>query len=123
MMKKLLAFFTEALLACPVYPLELHQRELLKGPSMTMANSSQNQWAGRTTLASGQATVTVSTIQVQSDCLIFATPMHVTAQNSGFGGGVCVRSISEGNSFVLGWTDAVGRAFDATIMWEMRRTR
>lgn len=67
---KVLAFYTKAALACPIYPLEILLRPLLKGPSVTLANSGPNQFAGRTTLASGSATVTVSTFQVQSDSLL-----------------------------------------------------
>lgn len=51
-------------------PAELIRRGLLRGPLITMASSSPNQWAGRTTLSSGSATVTVSTFQVNSDSLI-----------------------------------------------------
>lgn len=52
-------------------PLEALARGFMRGPILTKANSSPNQWAGQTTLSSGSATVTVSTFQVNSDSLIF----------------------------------------------------
>lgn len=36
-------------------------------------NSASDQWAGRSTIASGDTTVTVSTTNVKSDSLVFAT--------------------------------------------------
>ena len=54
-----------------VFPLETFKRALDQGPTATKANSSPNQWAGRTTLSSGSATVTVSTFQVTSDAVIW----------------------------------------------------
>lgn len=46
-------------------------RGMLRGPLTTKAGSASNQWAGRTaSVASGTATVTVSTTSVKSDSLI-----------------------------------------------------
>ena len=72
--KWLLSLFTlysELTLGCQIYPLELVQRALLRGPMVTKITSGPSQWAGRTTLASGSATVTVSTRTVNSDSLLF----------------------------------------------------
>ena len=63
----LLAVYAEVALGCPIYPLELIQRALLRGPLVTNINSSPNQWSGRTTINSGSATSTVSTFSVNSD--------------------------------------------------------
>ena len=43
---------------------------LLKGPMMTSVESGPRQFAGRTTLNSGSATITVSTQAIQSDSLV-----------------------------------------------------
>ena len=67
----LFALYTEVVLGCRIYPLEILHRALMRGPLMTNINSSPNQWSGRTTLASGSATVTVSTQTVNSDSLLF----------------------------------------------------
>lgn len=53
-----------------VYPLEQMRRAFLRGPLLTKANSASTQWAGRTTLQSGSATVVVSSTIVKSDSLI-----------------------------------------------------
>lgn len=65
----LLTLYTEATLGCQIYPLELVQRALLRGPLITKINSSPNQWAGRTTISSGSASQVVSTFVVNSDSL------------------------------------------------------
>lgn len=118
----LLAFYIRAVLGCRIYPLERQQRAQDVGPGITNITSGPNQFAGRTTLSSGSATVTVSTFQVGSDSLIFLNAQHFTAQNSGFGSGLCVRTIAPGVSFTMGWSDGLGKGFDATLMWEMRRS-
>lgn len=51
-------------------PKELLFGPTLKGPIMTSVQSGPKQFAGRTTLNSGSATVTVSTFAIQSDSLI-----------------------------------------------------
>mgnify|MGYP001618732442 FL=1 len=51
-------------------PQELLFGPTLKGPMMTSVQSSPAQWAGRTTINSGSATVVVSTFAVKSDSLI-----------------------------------------------------
>lgn len=67
----LFAVYSELALGCQIYPLELVQRAFMRGPIVTRINSDVSQWAGRTTLASGSATVTVSTRTVNSDSLVF----------------------------------------------------
>ncbi len=51
-------------------PLEALRRAWLTGPMFTRASSGPSQWAGRTTLNSGSATIVVSTFAVKSDSLI-----------------------------------------------------
>lgn len=75
-----LSLYTEVVLGCNIYPLELLHRALLRGPLVTRATSDANQWAGRTTLNSGSATATVSTFQVNSDSLLsFSTQAALVA--------------------------------------------
>lgn len=66
----LLAFYAEQVLACNINPLEAIFRGAIRGPLMTLTASKANQFAGRTTIASGSATQTVSTNVVNSDSLI-----------------------------------------------------
>ena len=71
--KWLLSFFAvyaELALGCQIYPLEIVQRALMRGPLMTNITSSPNQWSGRTTINSGSATQTVSTFSVNSDSIL-----------------------------------------------------
>ena len=51
-------------------PKGLLHSQLLRGPFMTSVQSGPQQFAGRTTLNSGSATITVSTFAVMSDSLI-----------------------------------------------------
>ncbi len=66
----LLAVYSEVALGCPIYPLEILNRALLRGPLLTNITSSPNQWAGRTTIASGSVTQVVSTFSINSDSMI-----------------------------------------------------
>jgi hypothetical protein len=66
----LLAVYSELVLGCQIYPLEILNRALQRGPLMTNINSGPNQWSGRTTLASGSATQVVSTFSINSDSLL-----------------------------------------------------
>lgn len=106
-----------ALAAWMAFPLETLFGGWFKNPGITATASSNTQFAGLTTLVSGSATVTVSTTNCRSDDIIFITPQHMTAQNSGFGVGVSVRSINPGNAIVMGWSDGLGRGFTTTLMW------
>lgn len=118
----LLARYAECALGCLIYPLGRTERRFSASPDMIDTRSTPNVFAGRTVIGSGQATQIVSTFSVNSDSLIFTGQQHVTAQNSGFAAAVCVRSISPGAGFVLGWSDNIARAFDTTVMWEIKRT-
>ena len=95
----LLALYTEAVLGCNIYPLEILHRALTKGPLITRTTSSPDQWAGRTTLSSGSATVTVSTYSVGSDSLIFAA----------------VQAALPAAYATQGWASVVASAATATI--------
>ncbi len=91
----------------------------LRGPLLTQAASKSNQWAGRTSIDSGDTTVTVSTVSVGSDDLI-----RIGFQSS-VGSNVAqvikVNTISPGNHFGMTVTPApVGTDF--TIMWRLDKT-
>lgn len=95
---------------------------LLKGPMLTPANSAVNQWAGRTTLSSGSATVVVSTTLVNSDSLI----MHNAEGNANVGSGTNrvteVKTISSGGYFTLGTQDGQAIPRDTVLMWQIIKT-
>ena len=116
--------FTELLQACRVYPLEVLKRAMLAAPLMTRINShAQGQWAGRTTILSGSATVAISCAQVTSDSLIFFALEGNANVASGFARATEVKTISDGGYFTIGTQDGVGIARDSTIMWEIRATK
>lgn len=94
---------------------------LFRGPARLRSNSDASQFAGLTTLGSGQATVTVSTRAVGSDSIVGLALRTATALNSGFGADLCVRTINPGNCMILGWSDGVARALDVVAMWEIKR--
>src|SRR3990172_1404300 len=109
----------------PRYTAEQWFRGLLRGPGTTLANSSAQQWAGLTTLASGTAVGSVTTTAVDSDSLIFFTLRASNAANvsSGQSRSVEVKSITDAVAFTFGTTDGVGIARDTAVMWQIWRTK
>jgi hypothetical protein len=97
-------------------------RGLLRGAFTTKAASAANQWAGRSTIANGQETVTVSTTIVDSDSIILAFPQAVDTVGS-TGNAFCVRSINPGNHFILGTADSQPVTRDVDVMWMVFRTQ
>lgn len=92
----------------------------LKGPLTTKATSAANQWAGRTAVTSGVATVTVSTTIVDSDSLIRTSIFSNVASN--VAQVVKVHSMTSGAYFGMTITPApVGTDF--AIMWEIVKTQ
>ena len=67
------AFATFAQASHARTPAETLYRPLLRGPIMTKASSASNQWAGRTTIASGSTSQVVSTSNVNSDTIFNLT--------------------------------------------------
>lgn len=98
-------------------------RGMMRGPLTTKASSSSNQWAGRTTIESGSATITVSTTIVDSDSLILLGRQFNTNVLSGQSRALEVKSISPGNFFTLGTSDGVAIARDTAIMWLVIKTQ
>lgn len=89
------------------------------------ARSRASQYAGRTTLNSGSATVTVSTTIVDSDSIILTGFASGDAADvgSGLAKGIEVKSLNPGNAMVLGTVDGITMARDTTIMWVVFRTQ
>ena len=119
----LLGLWAEGALACQarITPLELLFAPFFKGPSFMRTNSHGAQFAGRTTLNSGSATVVVSTANVTSDSLIFLS----MEGNANVASGTAIRptevkTISDGNYFTLGTQDGVGIARNTVLMWEIK---
>ena len=106
----------------PGYPLELLFRPLFKGPPFTTATSGPSQFAGRTTLSSGDATQVVSTMVVKSDSIILHTVEANTRQDSGVAAPIEVMSIAEGSHFSFGTAGGEALARDTTIMWQLFNT-
>lgn len=94
----------------------------LRGPLAVKANSAANQFSGFTTLASGSATVTVSTTSVKSDSLILMGLRGTANVNSATGRPVEVKSIVDSSYFSFGTADGVAMARDTTISWLLFRT-
>lgn len=67
----LLASWAEVVLGARITPLEQIWRGLLRSPLNIDITSRSTQFAGRTTLNSGSATVTISTSNVKSNSLIY----------------------------------------------------
>ena len=101
---------------------ELLFKPTLRGPLRTRASSASNQWAGRTTLNSGDATVAVSCSVVQSDSIIQYGIEANTRQDSGVGAAIEVMSIIDGSGFAFGTSGGETLARDTTIMWSLMRT-
>jgi hypothetical protein len=106
----------------PGRPLEELFGPHFRGPPLTQLTT-LGAWAGRTSLGSAQASVTVSTAVVNSDSvfMIASNPGSVgVGANSG--GAVVVNSIVSGVSFALARATAVGAPWDSTVSWMIWRT-
>ena len=98
-------------------PNEVLRNPLHTGPGATRVGD----FAGRTVMDSGSATVTVSTATVKSDSIItFATEVGTFGVNSG--AGIAVGSIAEGVSFLFGRASGQAVAWDETVMWRLTQT-
>lgn len=79
------------------------------------------QFAGRTTLASGSASVTVSTPAIGSDAVVMwgTQVSSITGGLSSGGGGVVVNSVVHARSFAFAWQGGIGIPQDVVVMWEI----
>ena len=109
------AFATFAQAAHARTPTEALFRPLMKGPIMTRATSAANQWAGRTTIASGSATQVVSTSQANSDSIIsLGIEVAVPAAYTTLGR----TAIASGVSFGTASTTAIWSGDVVGLTWE-----
>jgi hypothetical protein len=102
---------------------ELLFKPTLRGPMRTITTGEENPWAGRTVLASGSATITVSTAAIQSDSIVrYGTLPSSLGVAANSGGTIVVSSIVDGVSFALARATGVAVPWDETVMWELVRT-
>ncbi len=103
-------------------PLELLFRPHLRGPFFTRSTSASNQWAGRTTLNSGDTTVVVSTALVNSNSVImYGIDGNAGLQSSGVSHAIEVTSISSGNHFTFATAGGESAERNTVIMWQLTR--
>ena len=103
--------------------IETFNGPLFKGNIYTPANSLSNQQAGRSSIGSGDATVTVSTTAVKSDSIIQLAIESNTRQNSGVARGIEVSSIVDSSYFILASADGTTITRDMTVMWRIWQTQ
>ena len=97
---------------------------VLRGDMTTKASSATVQWAGKASIASGDATIVVSITNVCSDSLIFISEQLVTDAASGVNlRSLCVKSITDGSYFTIGTTDGEGATRGRTAAWLMLQTK
>lgn len=97
--------------------IETLRRPHMRGTPVVRTSSGANQIAGITTLASGSASVTVSTTAVKSDSLVLFGIVGNTNQSSGVAKPVEVRSLTDSNWFAFAYADGTTVARDVTIRW------
>lgn len=100
-------------------PLNFQKRPIHYGP-LTIPQSTSTLFAGRTVLASGSSSVTVSTAAVNSDSIIMLTSQVGSAGvgvNSG--GAIGVNSIVSGTSFAITRMTGIAVDWDDTVMWHL----
>jgi hypothetical protein len=92
----------------------------LRGPLRTTIGQA-DAWAGRTTVASGSASQTVSSTNINSDSIVrYGVQVGSAAINSG--GAMVVNSIVSGVSFAFANQGGVAIAWDNIVMWEIVKT-
>lgn len=103
---------------------ELLFKPTLRGPMRTRTVAAEpNPWAGRTTLNSGSATITVSTTLIQSDSIIrYGTQANSVGVAANSGGPIVVANVVDGVSFDFASATGIAVPWDRTIMWELVRT-
>lgn len=96
-------------------PIELMRGLQLRAPIFTKALSASNQWAGRTTLASGSASVVISTAIVNSDSLIALNIQAAIPAAYGWQGRTAIAS---GLSTGTASTSAIYSGDAVALTWE-----
>ena len=102
-------------------PLEALFNPHLRGPMRTQTSEVTNPWAGRTSVPSGSATVTVSTALVNSDSIIQITE-EVGSASVNSAGALTVNSIVSATSFAIARQGGAAAEWDSTAMWMIWRT-
>ncbi len=101
-------------------PNEVFRRPKFRGPSFMQSPAGRGQFAGLTTLASGSASVTVSTGVINSNSMFrLATIANSVGAASNSGGHVVVNSIVSGVSFALARATATAIPWDEVVSWEI----
>ena len=96
---------------------------VFRGPRTTILEGGAAAWAGRTTINSSDASVTVSTAMVASGQLFnLGVEPGSLGVGANSGGMVVVSSIVDNVSFALAYATAVGVPWDTDISWEIVRT-
>lgn len=95
---------------------------VMRSPGIVKTGTTAHEWAGRTVLNSGSATVTVSTTIIQSNSIILFNTLASTRQSSGQSRAIEVSSPVPGVSFAFSTADGVAIPRDTLIMWTMIRT-
>lgn len=93
----------------------------LRGAPHTKTNSAAQQFAGRTTIASGSATAVVSTTAVKSDSVIQMSFEGNANVASGTNRCFEVKTISDSARFVIGTQDGEAVPRDTIAMWQIWR--
>lgn len=104
-------------------PNEVLHGPLLEGAMTARTAAGDGQFAGRTVLQSGSASVTVSTAVVNSDSIIrYGSEVSSVGIGANSGGAIVVNSVISGTSFAFARATGVDVAWDETVMWEIMRT-
>lgn len=100
----------------------------MRGPLTTVFSGAHvpQPWAGQAAIASGTATVTVSTNIVTSGALIGVFGVEVNSLDPAVissGGFVAVNSIVDETSFALAWASGVAVPQDVVVSWLIMPTQ
>jgi hypothetical protein len=98
------------------YPLEQLFGPIFRGLPRTLTGG-DGAFAGRTTISAGSLQQVISTTAVESDSIILLTA-HTSVASNGFGS-VCVKSITDGTSFTVGFTGNLAATGDIAVMWRI----
>lgn len=107
-------------------PLETSFRPLFKGKLTlpTSGNPAGGQFAGRTTIGSGQTHVVVTTSAVKSDSIIrYGVQIGSMSLVSSGVGHIAVNSIVDSTTFAFARHNAYPQKWDDVVMWEIVNTQ
>lgn len=96
--------------------------EILQRPRFENSPFADSNWAGRTAIASGDATADVACVQASSDSVFSLTTWSPTNAASGQVRFCDVKSINPGVGFQIGTQDGRGFAVPVVVHWTVLRT-